>query len=454
MAYPGTDVRASAAAAPATASAPWGFAEIFVISQTALPALLYLPGTQAIRFPIRVSAFAISLLAFGWWLLQPRVRTAPARAQAWLTAVLALVGLMIFHPGTASLVGGIAHVAVYAAVIVPVFWAPDCVRTPGQFARVMWILLLCCGVNALVGVLQVYDPNRFLPQEFSHLYGDWSLGLGPVTFIGPNGQQMVRPPGLFDTPGAVAGPGMTAALLGLIFAVSASPLWQRVTAAALGCAGLAAIYLSQVRISLVLAVAMFTLYVVVLFRQRRVARGTQFATAAAAVVFGSFVLALTLGGESIQNRVETLLADDPVSVYQQARGSQLSLAVNDLLYEYPAGAGLARWGMMAGYFGRNDPNRPPLWAEIQLTGWLIDGGPLLVVLYLGALGVTTLYQWRLTALTSRPRLAQCAAVAFCLEAGAAGLVLSFTPFVTQVGIQYWFLAGALHGVAFWSGVRE
>ena len=38
---------------------PWGFPELFVISQTALPALLYLPGSQAFRLPLRFSAFAI-----------------------------------------------------------------------------------------------------------------------------------------------------------------------------------------------------------------------------------------------------------------------------------------------------------------------------------------------------------------------------------------------------------
>ena len=38
---------------------PWGFAEVFIISQTALPALLYLPGSQAFRLPISFSAFAI-----------------------------------------------------------------------------------------------------------------------------------------------------------------------------------------------------------------------------------------------------------------------------------------------------------------------------------------------------------------------------------------------------------
>ncbi len=26
------------------------------------------------------------------------------------------------------------------------------------------------------------------------------------------------------------------------------------------------------------------------------------------------------------------------------------------------------------------------------------------------------------------------------------MIISFTPFVTQIGIQYWFLAGALQGV--------
>ena len=34
------------------------------------------------------------------------------------------------------------------------------------------------------------------------------------------------------------------------------------------------------------------------------------------------------------------------------------------------------------------------------------------------------------------------------------MIISFTPFVTQIGIQYWFLAGALHGVACRYGVED
>ena len=41
----------------------WGFPEYFIISQTALPALLFLPGTQAFRMPIRVASFGISVYA-------------------------------------------------------------------------------------------------------------------------------------------------------------------------------------------------------------------------------------------------------------------------------------------------------------------------------------------------------------------------------------------------------
>jgi hypothetical protein len=38
--------------------------------------------------------------------------------------------------------------------------------------------------------------------------------------------------------------------------------------------------------------------------------------------------------------------------------------------------------------------------------------------------------------------------------GPAIMIISFTPFVAQIGIQYWFLAGALHGVASRYGVQE
>ena len=146
---------------------PWGFPEYFIISQTALPALLYLPGTQGIRLPIRFAAFAVSLAAFVWWQMQSDIRPPTHRAYSWVAGVMGLLAVMLFNPYTTSLMGGLAHMMVYFAVMSPLFWAPAMVRTPEQLARLLALLLICSGVNSVVGVLQVYDPARFMPAELS-----------------------------------------------------------------------------------------------------------------------------------------------------------------------------------------------------------------------------------------------------------------------------------------------
>jgi hypothetical protein len=71
----------------------------------------------------------------------------------------------------------------------------------------------------------------------------------------------------------------------------------------------------------------------------------------------------------------------------------------------------------------------------------------MIVLYAGALIAAAASQYRLAMQTRYPRVAVCAGVVFAANLGIAAMVFSFTPFVTQIGIQYWFLAGALHGVA-------
>lgn len=432
---------------------PWGFAEIFIISQTALPALLYLPGSQAFRLPIRFSAFAISLGAFAWYQVESSTQTPRSPVQPWVAAIMSLLALMLFHPETSSLVAGIAHMAVYFAVLAPLFWAPEFVRSPEQLARIIWILLLCSGANAVVGVLQVYDPARWMPAEFSRVMTSGNVGLGAVTYIGAQGQRIIRPPGLFDTPGAVAGPASFAALLGVVFAVSAIPLWKRAVSLAIAGAGLAAIYLSQVRISLVATVLMMAVYALVAMRQGRAARATQFTALAGGVVLIALSLAVALGGAAITERVNSLFAADPLTVYKGARGDLLTYTFYDLLFQYPLGAGLGRWGMAAGYFGSSSPTSAGIWAEIQFTGWMIDGGVVMVCAYVGALLVTTLSQYRIAQATQFPRLAICAAVILAAGLGPSVMIVSFTPFVAQVGIQYWFLAGALHGVASRYGVR-
>jgi len=426
----------------------WGFAEFFVISQTALPALLYLPGTQAIRLPIRVSSFAISLLALVWWRVRASREAEGPRHPAvpWLIAVVATIALMVFHPRTNAIRAGVAQLVLYVCIMAPLFWAPGFVRSPGHLRRLLALLLICNGVNAIVGVLQVYDPARWLPHEFSRLVTESDLGLGPVSYTGAGGELIVRPPGLFDTPGAVAGAGMFAALLGVIFGASPIAPWQRAGSLVLAFAGVAAIYLSQVRVSLVVLAGMMVAYALLLARQRRIAALSGFAALSGLLLVGAFSYAVFLGGESIVTRVFTLFEDDPVAVYYASRGGQLVYALNEFFFDFPFGAGLGRWGMTAAYFSdRANLDSQPIWAEIQIAGWMIDGGFILLFLYCSALVATTLYEGNLAVRSSNPLTRISAAVVLAANAGTFALILSFTPFMTQFGLQYWFLAGALHG---------
>jgi hypothetical protein len=278
------------------------------------------------------------------------------------------------------------------------------------------------------------------------------MGLGPVTFTGPDGRQMVRPPGLFDTPGSVAGPAAFAALLGLVFATSQAAAWKRALSLVFAGAGLGAIYLSQVRISWAVTLGTMIAYSMTLSKQGRFGRATQFSILAGAVLFGGFALAVSLGGQEISERFLTLFASDPLSVYRSARGAQFDSTFDQLLVQHPFGSGVGRWGMAAAYFGTFTEQNTAMWAEIQLAGWMIDGGILMIGLYGGALLVTALGEWRVAMVPNDNRLATCGAVVLAVNLGTAAMIFSFTPFVAQMGIQYWFLAGALHGVAVRKGI--
>jgi len=192
--------------AATTTAARWGFAEFFVVSQTLIPALLYLPGTQPFRLYIRVASFAISFATLGWWAVAVAKTSRPHRVQPWIFAALAYLVVMFFHPLTVSTFAGLAQFVLYLSVMAPIFWAGSFVRTPERLSRLMALFLICNGINAIVGVLQVYDPARWMPPEMSRVMSETVYGLGTVTYRGPDGRLIVRPPGLFDTPGAVAGP--------------------------------------------------------------------------------------------------------------------------------------------------------------------------------------------------------------------------------------------------------
>jgi hypothetical protein len=427
---------------------PNGLAEWFVVAQTVIPALLYVPGAQAFRLPIRIASYTIALFGFAvWWFQRGGHRSLPHPSERWLILAVAYLSLMLFHPMTAGLMAGVAQVMLYVAIFCAVFWAPAYVERPRQLVRILAIMLICNGINSLVGVLQVYDPDRWMPRELSFVYtGTSRTALDIATYIGPDGRRIVRPPGLFDTPGAVCGAGTVAALLGLVFALERFVWWKRLAAISFSLAGISAIYLSQVRASLVVTLGMMAVYASMLLVQGERKRLTAFVSLSAGLLAVGLTASVMLGGASIQERFATLLEDDPGSIYYTSRGQQLTSGFNDLFEQYPFGAGLARWGMMRGYFA--DPGNldsTALWAEVQPNAWMLDGGIFLLALYSTALLAAVFFEWRLVSQLFNRDDRIWAAVVTAVNVGTLALVFTFVPFATQVGLQYWFLEGALHG---------
>ena len=191
-------------------------------------------------------------------------------ADAWLFWVLLCLSLMILHPLTNSLTAGVGQTGLYLAIFCPLFWAPGFVDRPRQLVRILAILLVCNGVNSVVGVLQVYDPDRWMPRELSSLITSNPTAMQVATYIGRDGRRIIRPPGLFDTPGAVCGAGTIAALLGLIFALQPFAWWKRgLSPCCSSLAGVSAIYLSYVRANMVITVGMMAVYARAAASQRR-----------------------------------------------------------------------------------------------------------------------------------------------------------------------------------------
>jgi hypothetical protein len=124
-----------------------------------------------------------------------------------------------------------------------------------------------------------------------------------------------------------------------------------------------------------------------------------------------------------------------------------------LLPQYPLGAGLGRWGMMRLYFGDEaNLDSPLIWAELQFPAWILDGGIILMILYCLALFATTLYEFRIAKKSRNTKLGSLVPIVIAINMGTLALIFGFTPFTTQLGLQYWFLAGALHGVAHGGGL--
>jgi hypothetical protein len=433
------------AAEPQARTEPWGWLELFVLAQVFWGVLLFMPGSQAFRVYIRAFPYMASLIALGACARSGSIETR-APGAPWLFAVMALLLANLVHVST-SFTAGIAQIVFQLAIAAPIFWVGRMWISEKRLERLVWLIFAANLASAVLGLLQVYYPDQFLPPEFSSL----ALQMNPdfineLTYIGASGQVIIRPPGLSDLPGGAAIAGTIAALLGFAFAVRTErgQHW-RFLYVACALAGITVVYLTQVRSMLLMILGCMATMALIRLRQGRIVQSGWTAALAGALVFGSFTWAVTVGGEIVEERFRGIIETGVVQTYQENRGFFLDYTLSNLVFEYPFGAGLGRWGMMFVYF--SDPGNwqyPQLHAELQPTGWLLDGGVLMWVFYGGALLLAMRHSYRM-AIESTGLLNDLAAMVFSIQLLIAGLCFTGPVFNTQVGLLFWLSTAILYG---------
>jgi hypothetical protein len=398
----------------------WSWAEVFVAIQLLLGLVLFLPGAQSYRTVVRAFPYVISGAALIYYFQRGTGERLPASTK-WLVAGLALLVVNLLH-STTHWLAGIGQIVFQLCIAAPAFWMGRAVRSEAHLMRVLWVLFVASALSSALGILQVYYPETFLPPEFSVL----AQSLNPeairsLTYIGADGREIIRPPGFSDMPGGAAVAGLTTMILGLALAVRRK---QRVLMIA-GCliaaaVGMTALYLTHVRsLSLVAGVVL---------------------------VIGAYAWAVAVGGQALADRFIPLVNEGVFRAFDENRGIFLRHTLAETLYDYPLGAGLGRWGMMNVMF--RDPTlweAPPIHVEIQATGWLLDGGVPMWLLYGGAIVIALRTSYRVAARAASASLQDAATLVLCMQLTIFGLCFTGPMFNTQLGILFWAITGGLFG---------
>jgi len=430
----------------AVAAERWGWLEVFAAIQILWGVLLFLPSVQPIRMYIRAVPYVSSLGALVYYARYPSGGPLPASSR-WLLASIALLGANLLHPET-QLKAGLAQLVFQISIAAPMFWAGRLVGSHERLERLLWIVFVASLASAAVGVLQASWPDRFLPPEFSALARRLNPAVvGALTYYGPDGRPIVRPPGLSDLPGGAAVAGlMTVLLAAAAVSHERTSGIVRLFSVAAAAIGMTVLYLTQVRSLTVMAAIGVFMFAAIRLRQGRVMRSGWIVVGGVALVAASFVWAAAIGGKSVETRYSGLIDNGLLTTFQQSRGQFIDYTFRDLLFRFPLGAGLGRWGIMTVYF--NDAARwytPLIYVEIQITGWLLDGGVLMWLCYGGALLSAARMAYVAAVDRSTEALQYLAAVVLAFQLTIVALCLAGPVFNTQLGIVFWMVTGALVG---------
>jgi hypothetical protein len=425
---------------PRLAFTDLGWVHLFLLTQFLLQILLLFPQFGAARAAMRVAAFGGSLFLLVW--IPGSGRKIPAQSAA-VGVMFLLLLQFFFHTSMNTVLGGLAHCSLYLAILGPLFWVSRLKISAQSFLWLIYILWGFHTLSSIFGVLQVLYPGQYQPFLSTAIQNGPFGGEG-LKIVLANGIEVYRPMGLTDVPGGAATAGFYTLLLGVGIALQQKNPLFRLVGIASSVIGLFCIYLSQVRSILIFSIICLIVLAVVLLRQGRVASATTMVTGMVGIFTVVFAWAVRVGGEQTLARILSLTENDAGTVYQQNRGGFLEETIYTLIPQYPLGAGLGRWGPLNGYFGENwNPFTRPLWAEIQWTGWLYDGGVPLILLYVAAIFLICRQVWQFAQDPKIGDLAFWAGVIFAYNIGAIAVTFNYPLFIGQGGMEFWLLNATL-----------
>lgn len=411
--------------------------------------LLIFTSLGTLRPLLRSASFGASLFLVGAVRRRGHERKHPAVPVA--SGILLIIFLSIFHPTTNTLLSAVAVAAMYVAILAPLFWVPRLNLNFAALRSIFMVIWLFYSLSASIGVLQVYFPGRFQPNLSTIVAAKDKGYVDSLHIVLADGQRVFRPMGLTDVPGGAAVAGFYAVLFGVGFFFAKGGAWIKTACMFTIIIGVTCIYLTQVRSTLITMVVCLCAFCCVMAMRLRLAKVWGFAAMMIVTLIVSFTFAVSLGGKGVTDRLDTLDLNNPGKTYYQYRGFFLEKTINELLPQYPLGAGLGRWGMMNSYFGENtDSASSAIWAEIQWTGWLLDGGILLILAYTTAIIIATLTAWRI-ALSSliqvHPDALVWGSLIVSYNIGAFVLTFSYPLFGGQSGLEFWLINAVLFAAA-------
>lgn len=459
----------------------WGWPELFIIVQYVSTGLLFIPGTQPFRSIIRalpylMSGFLLLYYVFHWY----RQRTSKWKMdtsalaeeldessltgkkqnkfnikkvpfpfhgmQGWLIGVIfILLAGLVFHPNS-HFQGGVGQVFFQIMIAAPAFWAVMVVQNRQHLVRLLTLTFATNLVSAILGILQVYYPEIFSPPALTTVDPEIRDRL---TYTGPGGRQILRPCGLSDTPGYASYSGLFCGFLGIAMAFGPRlSAFARVFFLVGAGIGPVVLLLTQVRSLFIVLVLITILFAVTICAQRRFLQFQLISGIGLMLFVGAVAWAVNTGGQSISTRFSFLWGEQDYKDLANERGRFYTWTFEEHLKAYPLGAGVGRWGVMADSFNNDYTNikSNKLHAEIQLTGWLYDGGYLLWIVYPMAIVFALLPLLRASFTSLKDEKTFWYAIVLALNLSVIIQAYSQPTFNTQFGVIFWFFSGAVIGL--------